>query len=87
MERSWMKGRTNANAVDLNRDFPDLDSLFYELTDTGVPRYDHLLDLSRNTNKVFELYFPFLLVLLTCLRTIIYAPRNNVFQNELSPEF
>lgn len=50
-ERSWTKGRTNANGVDLNRDFPDLDSLFYELVDTGIPRYDHLLDFSRDTNK------------------------------------
>uniref|UniRef100_A0A158R4K0 Peptidase_M14 domain-containing protein n=1 Tax=Syphacia muris TaxID=451379 RepID=A0A158R4K0_9BILA len=50
-ERNWMKGRKNANGVDLNRDFPDLDKVFYELTDTGVPRYDHLLDLIRDTTK------------------------------------
>lgn len=44
-ERGWMKGRTNANGKDLNRDFPDLDSLYYALAESGVPRFDHLMDL------------------------------------------
>ena len=48
-----MTGRKNANGVDLNRDFPDLDSLFYELKKNGVPRYDHLLDIFTSDAKVF----------------------------------
>ncbi|VDM47174.1 unnamed protein product [Toxocara canis] len=43
--RGWLTGRTNANGVDLNRDFPDLDSLYYYFEQYKVPRYDHLFDL------------------------------------------
>jgi len=41
---SWLLGRGNANGVDLNRNFPDLDSLYYYFEQRGVPRYSHLLD-------------------------------------------
>lgn len=44
-KRQWLTGRSNINGVDLNRDFPDLDSIFYELQKIGVPKYDHLLSL------------------------------------------
>ncbi|CAD6195670.1 unnamed protein product [Caenorhabditis auriculariae] len=43
--RQWLTGRSNANGVDLNRDFPDLDGVFYELEQLQVPKYDHLLSL------------------------------------------
>lgn len=44
-QRQWLTGRSNINGVDLNRDFPDLDSIFYELQKIGVPKFDHLLSL------------------------------------------
>ncbi|GMS96348.1 hypothetical protein PENTCL1PPCAC_18523, partial [Pristionchus entomophagus] len=44
-ERGWLTGRSNANNVDLNRDFPDLDAIFYEVEKLKIPRYDHLLEL------------------------------------------
>ncbi|GMR48790.1 hypothetical protein PMAYCL1PPCAC_18985, partial [Pristionchus mayeri] len=44
-ERGWLVGRSNANNVDLNRDFPDLDAIFYDVEKLKIPRYDHLLEL------------------------------------------
>jgi hypothetical protein len=44
-ERAWLTGRANANDVDLNRDFPDLDNVFYELEKMKVPKFDHLMEL------------------------------------------
>uniref|UniRef100_A0A1I7UH66 Peptidase_M14 domain-containing protein n=1 Tax=Caenorhabditis tropicalis TaxID=1561998 RepID=A0A1I7UH66_9PELO len=44
-QRQWLTGRANINGVDLNRDFPDLDSIFYELQKIQVPKFDHLLSL------------------------------------------
>jgi hypothetical protein len=43
-DAGWLQGRGNANGVDLNRNFPDLDSLYYYFEQRGVPRYSHLLD-------------------------------------------
>jgi carboxypeptidase E len=47
-KRSWLLGRGNAHGVDLNRNFPDLDSLFYYLEEQRLPFYDHLLELFRD---------------------------------------
>lgn len=44
-------GRENANGVDLNRDFPDLDRIFFELKKGEIPRYDHLLELFKDTKN------------------------------------
>jgi hypothetical protein len=43
--RDWMLGRSNANEVDLNRNFPDLDSLYFTLQEHGVPVSDHLMTI------------------------------------------
>jgi carboxypeptidase E len=50
-ERSWLTGRSNANGKDLNRNFPDLDALFYFLDEQQIPRYDHLLDVFDEGNS------------------------------------
>ncbi|VDK41725.1 unnamed protein product [Anisakis simplex] len=50
--RGWVVGRTNANNVDLNRDFPDLDSLYYDFEANKIPRYDHLLELFDDDKQV-----------------------------------
>ncbi len=39
-----MAGRANANGVDLNRDFPDLDSTLFEFEQNRFPRFDHLME-------------------------------------------
>jgi hypothetical protein len=47
-KRGWLLGRGNAHGVDLNRNFPDLDSLFYFMEQQRMPFYDHLLELFRD---------------------------------------
>jgi len=47
-KRGWLVGRDNAHGVDLNRNFPDLDSLFYFMEEQRMPFYDHLLELFRD---------------------------------------
>ena len=43
--RHYTTGRANANRVDLNRDFPDLDRLAYRLQQHHVEANNHLMDL------------------------------------------
>ncbi|VDO43464.1 unnamed protein product [Onchocerca flexuosa] len=52
--RDWYTGRVNANGVDLNRDFPDLDDLYYYLERHNIPRFDHLLELFGNEAKEYQ---------------------------------
>lgn len=44
-------GRGNANGRDLNRNFPDLDNLYYFLEHQQIPFYDHLLQMFEDTHK------------------------------------
>lgn len=39
----WMMGRANANDVDLNRNFPDLDVWEYKYQSEGKEKFDHLV--------------------------------------------
>jgi carboxypeptidase E len=41
--QNWLDGRANANGVDLNRNFPDLDKYEFRITD-GNAQKDHLFD-------------------------------------------
>uniref|UniRef100_A0AC34QC00 Peptidase M14 carboxypeptidase A domain-containing protein n=1 Tax=Panagrolaimus sp. JU765 TaxID=591449 RepID=A0AC34QC00_9BILA len=50
-DRGWLVGRSNAHGIDLNRNFPDLDALFYYFENMQVPRYDHLLELFNDEHK------------------------------------
>ncbi|MCP9265496.1 Carboxypeptidase E [Dirofilaria immitis] len=52
--RDWFTGRTNANGVDLNRDFPDLDDFYYYLERHNIPRFDHLLELFGDEAKEYQ---------------------------------
>lgn len=49
--RGWLIGRSNAHGKDLNRNFPDLDSLFYFLETQKMPLYDHLVELFKDNHK------------------------------------
>ena len=54
-DRGWLTGRGNAHGVDLNRGFPDLNTLYYFMENKGLPYYDHLLELFQNEeHKQFE---------------------------------
>uniref|UniRef100_A0A915HML5 Peptidase M14 carboxypeptidase A domain-containing protein n=1 Tax=Romanomermis culicivorax TaxID=13658 RepID=A0A915HML5_ROMCU len=52
--RDWILGRTNARGVDLNRNFPDLDTLLYTLEEYKVPRTTHLLEFLDGSNENVE---------------------------------
>ncbi|XP_026328536.1 carboxypeptidase E-like isoform X4 [Hyposmocoma kahamanoa] len=48
--RDYLIGRANNHSVDLNRNFPDLDAITFELERQGISHNNHLLqDLSRLT--------------------------------------
>lgn len=47
-----MLGRSNANGVDLNRNFPDLDSLLYFFENRQIPRFSHLLEFFQDDGPV-----------------------------------
>jgi carboxypeptidase E len=53
-DRGWLIGRSNANGVDLNRNFPDLDSLYYYNEKMNIPRFDHLLDTFKDEHASYE---------------------------------
>jgi hypothetical protein len=48
--KTWMTGRQNANDVDLNRDFPDLDRFEFGYMASNSPFYDHLTN-----DAIFEM--------------------------------
>ncbi|CDW55064.1 CarboxypepD reg and Peptidase M14 domain containi ng protein [Trichuris trichiura] len=48
----WMVGRNNAHDVDLNRAFPDLDSLLYTFERRGIPLNSHLLEYMSESSEL-----------------------------------
>jgi carboxypeptidase E len=49
----WLTGRTNANNVDLNRNFPDLDKYEFLYKEKNIEKTDHLISETYNDiNKV-----------------------------------
>ena len=46
-KNEWTTGRANANDVDLNRNFPDLNSKMYHNEETHKGRNNHLLKLEK----------------------------------------
>ena len=53
-----MIGRTNANNVDLNRDFPNLDRIAYSNEENHVEQNNHLLEsvkfLDHKVSRIFD---------------------------------
>lgn len=40
--KNWLVGRANANDVDLNRNFPDLNKIYYRIKNNSYHRNNHL---------------------------------------------
>lgn len=53
--KDWLKGRANANGVDLNRNFPDLNRIYYKVQGNAHHRNNHLDEHLEAVGKVGEL--------------------------------
>ena len=56
--KDYLIGRTNANNVDLNRDFPNLDRIAYSNEENHVEQNNHLLEsvkfLDHKVSRIFD---------------------------------
>ena len=46
-QKDWLKGRANGNGVDLNRNFPDLDRMMFQLEKKRDHPNNHLVRLRK----------------------------------------
>ena len=46
-QKDWLKGRANGNGVDLNRNFPDLDKMMFQLEKKRDHPNNHLVRLRK----------------------------------------